>query len=104
MSAEPYRDVATHLRDELERAWLRLEYQTRMQWTKGRVAATDDVIGATDIGRVFAAARGSGSNGDDAGAGLVLEQWLTAHRNCEARIRATVDAGIPSALVDLIRL
>ncbi|MBX3156694.1 MAG: AAA family ATPase [Deltaproteobacteria bacterium] len=102
---EPYRDVASHLRDELARAWLRLEYQTRLSWTKGRVAATDDVIAATDIGRVFAAARGAepAAGGDDAGAGVVLEQWLVAHRACEARIRATVEAGERSPLVDLIR-
>jgi hypothetical protein len=104
MSAEPYPDVATHLRDELERAWLRVEYQVRLAWTKGRVAVTDDVIGATDIGRLFAVARGDAAAGDDAGAAKVLEQWLARHRACEARIRATVDANIRSPLVDLIRV
>ncbi len=104
MPVEPYPDVATHLRDELERAWLRVEYQVRLAWTKGRVAVTDDVIGASDVGRLFAAARGAAATGDDAGAGVVLEQWLARHRTCEARIRATVDAGIRSPLVDLIRV
>jgi len=105
MIAAPYADVASHLRDELERAWLRVEYQVRLAWTKGRVAA-GDVIGATDIGRLFAAARGDAATatGDDAGAATVLEQWLARHRSCEARIRATVDAGIRSPLVDLIRV
>ncbi len=44
---EPYTDVASHLRDELRRAWLRVEYQVRLAWTKGRggITATDDVIG-----------------------------------------------------------
>ena len=45
MSAEPYTDVATHLRDELRRAWLRIEYQVRLAWTKSRQTAPDDVIG-----------------------------------------------------------
>ncbi|MBA2541478.1 MAG: hypothetical protein H0V17_17685, partial [Deltaproteobacteria bacterium] len=90
--SEPYQDVASHLRDELERAWLRVEYQVRLAWTKGRVGVTDDVIGATDIGRLFAQARGSTSEGDDAGAAAVLEQWLAKHRETEARIRATVEA------------
>jgi len=103
VAAEPYPDVATHLRDELTRAWLRLEYQTRLAWV-GRVAATDDVIGATDIGRLFAAARGHAKAGDDAGSQVVLEQWLAAHKACEARIRATVDASVRSPLVDLIRV
>jgi hypothetical protein len=103
-TAEPYPDVATHLRDELERAWLRVEYQVRVAWTKGRVGVTDDVIGATDIGRLFAQARGNSAPGDDAGAATVLEQWLAKHRETEARIRATVEAGKKSALIDLIRV
>ncbi len=101
---EAYPDVGTHLRDELERAWLRVEYQVRVAWTKGRVNVTDDVIGATDIGRLFAQARGAQATGDDAGASIVLEQWLAKHREVEARIRATVEAGKRSALVDLIRV
>ncbi|MDQ3335874.1 MAG: ATP-binding protein [Myxococcota bacterium] len=104
MSAEPYTEVASHLRDELRRAWLRIEYQVRLAWTKGRQAAPDDVIGPTEIGRLFATARGdAGAQGDDAGAQTLLDQWMLAHRNCEARIRATVDANIRSPLVDLIR-
>jgi len=104
MSAEPYPDVATHLRDELRRAWLRVEYQVRLAWTKTRQAAPDDVIGPTEMGRLFAAARGDATAaGDDAGAQTVLDQWLMAHRNTEARIRATVDANVRSPLVDLIR-
>jgi AAA+ superfamily predicted ATPase len=103
MSAEPYADVAAHLRDELRRAWLRIEYQVRLAWTKGRQAAPDDVMGPTEIGRLFAAARGDAAQADDAGAQTLLDQWLLAHRNCEARIRATVDANVRSPLVDLIR-
>jgi len=69
MSAEPYADVAAHLRDELRRAWLRIEYQVRLAWTKSRQAAPDDVIGPTEIGRLFAAARGdAAAQSDDAGA------------------------------------
>jgi hypothetical protein len=104
MTLEPYTDVASHLRDELRRAWLRVEYQVRLAWTKNRVTATDDVIGPTEIGRLFAAARGETPTGDDAGAQTLLEQWLAAHRACEARIRATVEANIRSPLVDLIRV
>src|SRR6187551_1774280 len=103
MSGEPYPDVATHLRDELRRAWLRIEYQVRLAWSKSRPPASDgathDVIGPTDIGRLFAAARGevAATTGDDAGAQALLEQWLLAHRTCEARIRATVNANVKSA-------
>src|SRR5262245_45950658 len=101
--SEPYADVAAHLRDELRRAWLRVEYQVRLAWTKGRATAAEDVIGPTEIGRLFAAARGEAASGDDAGAAAVLDQWLAAHRACEARIRATVDANLRSPMVDLIR-
>ena len=101
---EPYTDVAAHLRDELRRAWLRVEYQVRLAWTKGRITVTDDVLGPTEMGRLFATARGEAPAGDDAGAATLLEQWLDAHRTCEARIRATVDAGKSSPLVDLIRV
>jgi AAA+ superfamily predicted ATPase len=104
MSAEPYTDVATHLRDELRRAWLRIEYQVRLAWTKSRMTAPDDVIGPTEIGRLFAAARGEAAGqSDDAGAQTLLDQWMLAHRNCEARIRATVEANVRSPLIDLIR-
>src|SRR5689334_15611974 len=102
--AQPYDDVATHLRDELRRAWLRVEYQVRLAWTKSRVAVTDDVLGPTEMGRLFAAARGEAPTGDDAGAATLLEQWLAAHRMCEARIRATVDANLRPPLVALIRV
>lgn len=74
----------------------------RVAWTKGRVGVTDDVIGATDIGRLFAQARGNQHTGDDAGAQTVLDQWLAKHREVESRIRATVEAGKRSALVSLI--
>src|SRR4051812_25756741 len=103
MTAEPYPDVATHLRDELRRAWLRVEYQVRLAWTKARAAVPDDVMGPTEVGRLFAAARGDTPPNDDAGAATLLEQWLAAHRTCEARIRATAEARVRSPLVDLIR-
>jgi hypothetical protein len=106
-TAEPYTDVASHLRDELRRAWLRIEYQIRLAWSKSRapVAPSDDLVGPTEIGRLFAAARGEhgGSPSDDAGAAQILDQWLAAFRGTEARIRATIDRGISSPLVDLIR-
>ena len=103
----PYPDVATHLRDELRRAWLRVEYQIRLGWTKAPVAALagEDVVAPSDIGRLFAAAHGEPAvSGDDAGAALVLERWLVAHRETEARIAATIAAGVRSPLVELVRV
>jgi hypothetical protein len=109
MGAEPYTDVATHVRDELRRVWLRVEYQIRLGWRKETVtpglslASNDDNVGPEDMGQLFAAARGAAQPSTDSGAELVLEQWLAAHQHTEARIRATIDAGMRSPLVDVIR-
>ena len=58
--AEPYADIAEHVADELRRAWLRVEYQIRLGWTKGQPThvGEDAIIGPDDMGRIFAAARG----------------------------------------------
>ena len=102
---DPYADVASHLRDELRRAWLRVEYQIRLGWTKGPPAQiSDGVVAPDDMGRLFAAARGETVASDEAGATTVLQQWLELHRNIEARIKATLDAkAIRSPMVELLR-
>ena len=101
---QPYPDVATHVRDELRRAWLRVEYQIRLAWTKApRSPDADHVVGPEDMGALFAAARGEQIGNEESGAPQVLDQWLEAHRRIEARIRATIDAKVASPLVELIR-
>ena len=101
---QPYPDVATHVRDELRRAWLRVEYQIRLAWTKApRSPDADHAVGPEDMGALFAAARGEQIGTDESGAPQVLDQWLEAHRRIEARIRATIDAKVASPLVELIR-
>ncbi len=102
MTDAPYADVATHLRDELRRAWLRLEYEIRLGWTKPVV---DDVVGPADMGRLFAQARGQVATGDDAGAPKVRDQWLAIHHAVDARIRASLaqPPGAGSPLVELLR-
>ncbi|MBA3541306.1 MAG: AAA family ATPase [Deltaproteobacteria bacterium] len=102
---EPYADVAVHLRDELRRAWLRVEYQIRLGWTKAPAAevAEEAAVGPADIGRLFAAARGERPpTGDDAGAATVLAQWLELHRMVEGKLRSAIDAKARSPLLDLI--
>ena len=103
-SPQPYADVAAHVRDELRRAWLRVEYQIRIGWSRSQKAVGDDSVGPDDIGSLFATARGEAApQADDAAANAVLEQWLDAHRRTEARIRATTEAKVASPLVELIR-
>ncbi|HET7505546.1 MAG TPA: ATP-binding protein [Kofleriaceae bacterium] len=105
MTAEPYRDPAAHLRDELRRAWLRVEYEIRLGWTKSsaQAPAGGDAVSPTEIGRLFAAARGE-RGGDEAGAQAVLAQWLELHRTVEARLAASLAAQIRSPLVNLMRV
>ncbi|MFT3694858.1 MAG: ATP-binding protein [Kofleriaceae bacterium] len=101
---QPYTDVASHLRDELRRAWLRVEYQIRLGWTKVPRALGDETsVGPEDMGALFAAARGEPVGNDESGAPQILEQWLEIHRRIESRIRATIDAGLSTPLVDLIK-
>ncbi len=105
--AEPYIDVASHLRDELRRVWLRVEYQIRLGWARGAQTPgipSDDVVAPSDIGRLFAAARGEAPAGDDAGASIVLESYLLVHRETEARIAATLRSRKRSQLVEVMRL
>jgi ATPase family associated with various cellular activities (AAA) len=104
-SPEPYTDVASHVRDELRRAWLRVEYQIRAGWTRGGTAKVSEqaTVGPEDMGALFSAARGEQAT-DEAGSGLVLEQWLDAHRRVEARIRATIEQRVASPLVDVVRV
>jgi hypothetical protein len=106
VTADPYTDVATHVRDELRRAWLRLEYQIRLGWRREAAAAKvgEDIVGPEDMGALFAQARGAAPGGDDGGASQVLETWIAAHEHTEARIRATIEARLRSPLVDVIRI
>src|SRR5690349_21284367 len=101
MGAEPYTDVAAHVRDELRRVWLRLEYQIRLGWRKDTALATEEVVGPEDMGRLFSLARGTAQTESGSGAEQVLEQWLAVHEKIEARIRATIDARVRSPLVDV---
>ncbi|HET9623074.1 MAG TPA: hypothetical protein VFP84_16995, partial [Kofleriaceae bacterium] len=110
MTAEPYTDAATHLRDELRRAWLRVEYEVRLGWVRQAapgVTATDapaaPPASANDLMRLFAAARGE-RTGDEAGAQAVLQQFLELHRTVEARLAAAVAAGVRTPLVHLKRV
>ena len=104
--AQPYTDVTAHVRDELRRAWLRVEYQIRTSWMRTPRTSDDLSSGPEDMGALFAAARGEPTTHDESGAPQVLEQWLELHRRIEARIRTTLDAvgtGASSPLVELIR-
>jgi hypothetical protein len=102
VSAEPYADAASLLRDELRRAWLRVEYQIRLGWSREPPQLATDTVTPTDIGKLFAAARGE-VTADDTGAAAVLEQWLAVHRAVETRLAATVAGGGRLPILELLR-
>jgi hypothetical protein len=104
-NVEPYANAGEHVRDELRRAWLRVEYQVRSTWTKGSPGEVRDEIsiGPEDMGRIFLTARGNSVPVvPESGADAVLAEWMAAHREVEARIRATISTGL-SPLADVIR-
>ena len=102
MSAEPYADAASLLRDELRRAWLRVEYQIRAGWSREQPHLATDTVTPMDIGKLFATARGE-HTAEDTGAATVLEQWLAVHRTVEARIAATIASGGRLPMLELLR-
>lgn len=108
--AEPYTDANAHLRDELRRVWLRVEYQIRRGWSRGTVARNDgedspSVYRPEDIGRLFDAAQSDHlrAGGDDAGAQEILNRWLELHRSIEERLKASRDARVRIPLIQLQR-
>jgi hypothetical protein len=109
--AQPYADAASHLRDELRRVWLRVEYQIRRGWARGTVARTEDAEGGPavfrpdDIGRLFEAAQEdhARSGAADSGAAEILNRWLELHRTIEDRIAASRDARTRVPLIQLVR-
>ncbi|HVV82037.1 MAG TPA: ATP-binding protein [Kofleriaceae bacterium] len=109
---EPYRDPADHLRDELRRVWLRVEYEIRLMWARRGAARPEDaveampVVGPETVGDLFSAAAAEWSGtakGDTRDAEKVLDKWLAHHRLVEARTAATF-AGPAGSIPPLLRL
>ena len=92
MGAEPYTDVATHVRDELRRAWLRLEYQIRLGWRKADRASPAKTSSGPRTWAGCSPPRAARPRPTTTAAPRqVLEQWLAVHAQIEARIRATIE-------------
>lgn len=102
MSAEPYTDVATHMRDELRRVWLRIEYQLRLQAVHAK-QIIDEATTSIEMAQLIAHARRVNVADVGSAANDPLQQWLAMHAHVEERIRATIDAKLSSPLVDVIQ-
>jgi AAA+ superfamily predicted ATPase len=112
VTIDVYADPADHLRDELRRVWLRVEYETRRTWARRGATRADDavdlmpVVGPETIGELFttAAEQWTGTSArDEHDADLVLTRWLAHHERVEARTEATL-AGPPTAVPMLLRV
>jgi hypothetical protein len=100
----PYETPQAFLRDELWRCWLCVEAQIRHRWALGALprGADDGSLGmlSTDtLAGIFRSALGeysgeSAIQGDDAGAAQVLAMYRHHSMLVDARIAATVEAGI----------
>jgi len=104
--AEPYPDASTHLRDELRRVWLRVEYEIRRGWNRGTIDRTAEdapVWRPEDVGKLFDAAAEEWANTDDSGAQQILARYLEFSRQVDERVAATLDAARPIPLLALAR-
>jgi AAA+ superfamily predicted ATPase len=106
----PYETPGALLRDQLWRCWLAVEYQIRQRWALGALPRTEDGAAASwapeNVAGVFRAAlseyRGEPlPGGDDAGASVLHDAYRHHSMLTDARISATVAAGIRLPFLDL---
>ncbi|HMG53537.1 MAG TPA: ATP-binding protein [Kofleriaceae bacterium] len=107
----PYETPQALLRDQLWRCWLGVEYQIRQRWALGALPRTGDDgpaagLAPNNVAGVFRAAlseyRGDPLPGDgDAGASVVAAAYQHHARLSDARIAATLAAGIRLPYLEL---
>lgn len=101
-----------HLRDELWRVWLRVEYLVRRRWELGALPRASDDIGTgmwspESIGGLFRAAHAKLAAGritepePDAGSQILIETYHRHSTLIDARVRETLEAGIRLPLIEL---
>src|SRR5438094_512504 len=102
--ATPYEDAHSHLRDELWRVWLRVEYQIRSGWEAGALprVSDDSAVGVSTPGTTARLGRAR-EGGTDAGAARVLEAFLRHSERIEARVAASLGAGVDLPLIRVAR-
>ena len=107
----PYETPQALLRDQLWRCWLAVEYQIRQRWAMGALPRTsDDGASAAwapeNVAGVFRSAlseyRGEPmQGGNDAGASVLRDAYRHHAMLMDARIAATVGAGVRLPYLDL---
>lgn len=105
----PYADASEHLRDELQRVWMRVEYQIRLRWELGVLPSAVGDAGSRvfypeHIANLFRNAAGLGP-GDgqkkESGAQVVLEQFIRHSAQIEMRVQRSLSRGIRLPLAEL---
>src|SRR5690348_14095393 len=109
--AEPYADAQAHLRDELWRVWLRVEYQVRARWELGTLprVADEASIGIWTPDNLAGLFRGAHADytgqapavESEAGAQKLFDAFLAHSRRVDARIEASRAAGVRLPLEEL---
>jgi hypothetical protein len=108
----PYRDAEEHLRDELWRVWLRVEYEIRRRWERGALPSVSHQAGlgswgAEDIAGLFRFARaelgGDEGHPPDLGARRLLDHYLQHSAILEHRIELSYAAGVRLPLLEVVR-
>ncbi len=116
-SAEPppiYEDARAHLRDELWRVWLRVEYQIRRFWELGTLPSVDRNPGAgasesEHLVGVFRAVHAEylegahAADGAESRARPLYDNFVRQSQLVEARVAATLAAGVPLPLLHIAR-
>src|SRR2546425_398536 len=97
IDAPAYGSPTEHLRDELWRCWLRVEYQVRRSWELGTLPRVSDeassgIWAPSDMAGIFRAAQAefTGAVPDmfDAGATLVRDAFAAHSSRVDARLAA----------------
>ena len=103
MAGRAYVHGSEHLRDELRRCWLRVEYQIRRAWELGTLPRVSDdaasgIWAPNDMTGIFRAAQcefvGSAQAVEDAGAQEVLDAFTEHTRLMDGRLAASIAADV----------
>lgn len=108
----PYTSTEEHLRDEIWRVWLRMEYEIRRRWEWESLPRlkSDTGLGLwkpRDVAGLFRAAHveysGVDSKRHDYGADVLLDAYLRHSALLESRVEKTLQAGNRLPLIDIVR-
>jgi hypothetical protein len=114
MTFSPYRDSNAHLRDELRRVWLCVEYHIRSRWEAGILPQVrpDNVAGLFHNARAQLAGdesdparepEGGPAFPDEGDADAALFAFQRHSEQVEGRIRQSLLAGVPLPLIHMVR-